>query len=182
MTGPFDHVDRVSQADAEGCGLATLAMICRVPYEDVKREVDSWAQNGPQDWGKQGCTHYTLDRFLAVRGFFLQRRYATWGMALTPFAPIHYASVRQPSGRGHFVCVLANGDVLDPLREGVYRLTDWQEVNQLVGIAAPLWPQTWEVAKAAARFVDVEPEGIPALTEDAHFGLLRAVTSWRAAA
>lgn len=181
----FPFTRWVSQADAEGCGLATLAMIVGKSYAEVKTEVDAGdptAGGKPRDWTTNGCTHYSLDRYLAMHGYFIQRRYESWGLPLEPFAPIHYASVQQPSNRGHFVCVLANGDVLDPMREGVYKLSDWQKVNQLVGIAEPLTRIYVDVAKAAARYVAVTPERIPELTEDAHFGLLRAVTNYQDAA
>ena len=128
---------RVSQEDAQGCGLAVLAMITGRTYAEVKAEVESWEHDpmqGPKDWSQTGVTHYTLDRFLAGQGYFVQRRFDGWPeLPKEPFAPIHYASVQQPSNRGHFVVVLENGDVLDPLREGTFRLADWEKVNQLVG-------------------------------------------------
>jgi hypothetical protein len=181
----FQFTRHVSQADAEGCGIATLAMIVGDTYEAVKAHVDATeliAQGRQRDWKKEGCTHYTLDHYLGSRGFYISRRYESWGLPMEPFAPIHYASVQQPSNRGHFVCVLANGDVLDPIREGVYKLSDWEKVNQLVGVAPPMTAEHVEVGRAASRFVDAEAEGHAGLIEDAHFGLLRAVTNLRAAA
>jgi hypothetical protein len=45
------------------------------------------------------------------------------------------------------------------------------------------WQRVWELAApvivAAGRFLDVEQEGNPKLTLDAHFQLLKAVTSYR---
>lgn len=127
----------VGQEDAEGCALAVLAMLSGETYADVKAEVDGWFDKAaPQDWATNGTSHYTLDRYLAHRGFWMRRHYATWGLPLRAFAPLHYASVKQPSGRGHFVAVLHDGTVLDPMREGTYTLEDWAEVNQLVGLRA----------------------------------------------
>jgi hypothetical protein len=127
----------VRQEDAEGCGIATLAMICGRSYAEVKATVDGWSET-QNDWEKSGCTHYTLDRYLAFDGWFLQRRYDAWDeLPKEPFAPIHYASVEQPSKRNHFVVVLADGAVLDPFREGRFRLSDWPKVNQLVGLLTP---------------------------------------------
>jgi hypothetical protein len=37
---------------------------------------------------------------------------------------------------GHFVVMLADGTVLDPLREEPTRLTDWSIVNAVIGFAA----------------------------------------------
>jgi hypothetical protein len=131
-------VNWVRQEDAQGCGLAVLAMICGHGYAEVKATVDGWGWTTNQDWNKEGCTFHTLDRYLAVDGWFLQRRYDAWDeLPKEPFAPIHYASVEQPSSRNHFVVVLGNGDVLDPLQEGTFRLAGWANVNQLVGLVAP---------------------------------------------
>lgn len=133
----FEAVGRVAQADAMGCGIAVLAMLTGHSYADVQATLDRWSGR-EQDWSREGCTHYWLDRYLAGLGWFVQRRYEAWPeLPVEPFAPIHYASVQQPSNRGHFVVVLANGDVLDPLRKGVYRLSDWPNVNQLVGLVRP---------------------------------------------
>lgn len=136
----------VRQEDKEGCGLAVLAMLTGQSYADVKAEVGSLEAQpmegrpipDERDWSKQGCTHYLLDRYLAGHGFFLQRRYDTYTeLPMEPFAPLHYASVVQLSSNHHFVAVLANGDVLDPMREGVFKLSDWSKVNQLVGVHDP---------------------------------------------
>ena len=133
----------VAQEDAEGCALATLAMICGQTYAEVKAAVTSdTVESGrwhkpDQDWDVEGATFYTLDWYLARQGFFLQRRYASWGLPMEPFAPIHYASVEQPSKRSHFVVVLADGAVLDPLRDGRFALSDWPKVNQIVGLVKP---------------------------------------------
>jgi len=112
-------------------------MISGRSYAEVKATVDAWGWQAT-DWATSGCTHYTLDRYLAADGWYLQRRYEAWPELLKePFAPIHYASVVQSSGRGHFVVVLADGVVLDPYREGHYNLSDWGKVNQLVGLVRP---------------------------------------------
>lgn len=123
----------VGQEDAEGCALAVLAMLTGEIYADVKAEVDGWSDE-PHDWATSGTSHHTLDRYLTRRGFWMRRHYATWGLPMVPFAPLHYVSVKQSSGRGHFVAMLSNGDVLDPLREGVFALADWPGINQIVGV------------------------------------------------
>jgi hypothetical protein len=134
--GESGRVEWVRQEDANGCALAVIAMIAGHSYAAVKAVVDSWSDE-PHDWDKSGTSHYTLDRYLGGLGWFYQRRYAAWnrdGWVPEPFAPIHYASVKQPSDYGHFVAVLYDGTVLDPLREGHFRLSDWQAVNQICGL------------------------------------------------
>jgi hypothetical protein len=46
------------------------------------------------------------------------------------------------------------------------------------------WEQAWKLAApvvvAAGRFLDAQADGTPALIEDAHLQLLRAVTDYRA--
>jgi hypothetical protein len=125
----------IGQEDTHGCGLAVLAMLTGRSYADAKVDVDAMEQRerGPRDWNVEGCTHYTLDRYLAQR-YWMQRRYVSWGEPLVPFAPIHYASVQQPSNNAHFVVLLADGTVLDPMREGRFTLADWPGVNQVVGL------------------------------------------------
>lgn len=137
----------VAQGDAGGCGAATLAMIVGYTYEEAKQEIDAllWgqvpeeAELAPVDWSDEGgMSGYHLDRALYAHGFFKQTRYAAWGHdLLQPFAPIHYAMVVQPSNNSHFVVMLANGDVLDPMREGVFALADWAKVNQVCGLVKP---------------------------------------------
>jgi hypothetical protein len=132
-------VNWVKQEDANGCGPATAAMLLGISYREARDAIDAF--RGPQDWNDGGCIHYDLDRLLYAAGYFKQTRYAAWGHDLTlPFAPMHYAMVRQPSNNSHFVAMLADGRVLDPLREGFWSLADWPEVNQVCGWARPLLP------------------------------------------
>lgn len=135
----------VGQEDAGGCGAATLAMLCDCTYGEAKELVDGllWQESGtleyrPVNWHEgHPLTTYHLDRVLYMHGYYKQTRYASWGHDLgKPFAPVHYAMVVQPSHNYHFVVVLADGSVLDPLREGVYALSDWPVVYQVVGLAA----------------------------------------------
>lgn len=127
------------QEDAHGCGLAVLAMITGTPYERVKVEIESQDGHGHNgNWNERGLTHISLDRYLTRRGFYRQRRYkhetelGAWPPE--PWAPVHYASVKQPSGNGHFVVMDSEGNVLDPMREGLFKLTDWPEVNNVCGL------------------------------------------------
>lgn len=124
----------VRQEDAEGCALAILAMLTGRSYGEIKDTVNGWSEKG-QDWSRSGTSFYTVDRLLVSEGWWMQKRYTLWNLPIEPFAELHYASVRQPSGHHHFVVVLADGIVLDPLQEGERRLTDWPDVNYLVGLA-----------------------------------------------
>lgn len=102
----------VGQVDAEGCGVAVLAMLTGEPYEALRDQIDSE-----------------------------QRVYANmvdeWPPP--PWSPLHFAQVTQPSNRSHFVAMDDRGRVLDPLREGTFALSDWSKVQNVVGLFNPRW-------------------------------------------
>jgi hypothetical protein len=182
----FGHVRWVAQEDDAGCGAATLAMLTGRTYREARDLIDSLWPN-VKDWTADGngSNEFDLDRCLYADGFFIQRRYSSWRDNGTsailpfpdPFAPAHYCMVRQPSNSYHFVVMLADGRVLDPMREGYFALAEWPEVAQVVGVSRPLTLVLAEVATAARRFVRAEGEGVSSLIEDSHFQLLRAVTN-----
>lgn len=128
----------VRQEHLNGCAVATLAMLLGKTYTDIVTLLaESPHPIEPDGWHRVGTTQYHVDWALATSGAFIQRRFSAWGWSMEPFAPIHYAQVVQPSNNTHFVVVLEDGSVLDPMREGVYALGDWEKVNQIVGV---VWP------------------------------------------
>lgn len=127
----------VGQTDAWGCGPAVMAMLTHEPYEAIKAEIEG--QSGRAhcgDWNAEGVDHYALDEFLFARGFYSQRIYRRMREAWPPepWAPLHFAAVEQPSHRSHFVAMDSAGRVLDPLREGEWKLSDWPRVLNVVGL------------------------------------------------
>lgn len=125
-----------------GCAIATLAMLTARSYAAVRAEIDAEDDHGHDgDWSSNGISHVAIDRYLIRRGLFLQRRYPStipWEpWPPEPFAPLHFASIVQPSGNTHFVVMDRDGVVLDPMREGAFRLTDWPGVNNVCGILRP---------------------------------------------
>jgi hypothetical protein len=133
----------VGQEDSNGCALAVLSMLTGTSYLEVKKEIDSQDGHGHDgDWNKKGVTHITIDRYLIDRGYYLQRIYSKFrpkdfSWPPDPWAENHFASVEQPSGRSHFVVMDCDGIVLDPLREGKYKLKDWEYINNVVGLYKP---------------------------------------------
>lgn len=130
----------VMQEDAEGCAVATIAMLTGRTYKEVRAQIDGEPWHGHNgDWSADGVSHITVDRLLIAHGYYLQRVYSNmvpeWPPP--PWSPIHFAQVVQPSGRNHFVVMRADGVVLDPLHPGEHRLTDWPKVNNVVGLLAP---------------------------------------------
>lgn len=115
-------------------------------YREARDLIDAlWEK--PKDWSANGdgSNEFDLDRCLYADGFYIQRRYSSWrdnGTAALlafpePFAPLHYCMVRQSSNNYHFVVMLRDGVVLDPMRAGEFVLADWAEVAQVVGLTRP---------------------------------------------
>lgn len=120
--------------------MAVIAMLTGRTYRDVRDQIDHEDGHGHSgDWSKNGVTHITIDRLLTEHGYYRQRVYETWREVWPPepWAPVHFAQVRQPSGNAHFVVMDAEGRVFDPLREGVFTLGDWPGVNNVVGLVLP---------------------------------------------
>ena len=150
------NIELVRQEQPEGCGLACLAMVTGATYEQVRAAMRTrryvWL-NGERVPGDSGIHNNVLDHYLARHGFWLQRRYRSHVVApprpgaarrhrwtnirawpCAPWAPVHIAEVKQPSGNGHYVVMRADGGVLDPLRDGVHDLREWSVVNNIVGL------------------------------------------------
>lgn len=144
----------VRQEDAGGCALATIAMIAGISYEEAKRLVnEAPTHQAPINWAEGGASMMDIKYVLGRRGFYYRAEYIAWhadhvehdgewryevrdgdAWPPEPFAPVHWAQVRQPSNNHHFVVMRADGSVLDPLREGVYDLRDWAEVVNVFGV------------------------------------------------
>lgn len=157
------HVRWVRQEHSQGCGLATLAMLTGCTYEEIRAEHDALTNTAHRrDWNAEGTHDGVLNQILAAHGYYVQTVYRAWhcitkdaeGNYLPssewavkpghvwppePFAPLHYVSAKQPSGNRHYVVMLSDGRVLDPMREGYFRLTDWAELDNVVGVLHPAW-------------------------------------------
>lgn len=152
---PNAEIRWVPQADAKGCGAAVIAMLTNRAYGDVCRQIDSEIGHGRSttDWNAHGITEVTIDRYLWDAGYFMQERrqgqYApdtlnehvviggppiAGGWPPPPWADLHYAKVKQASNNYHFVVMLRDGTVLDPMTSERKRLTDWPDVLLVVGL------------------------------------------------
>lgn len=119
-----------------------MAMLLDIPYEESCATLSGLGSNRHGgDWDVDAVSHIDVDRVLAERGWFHQRRYKAWAADSAwppePFAPIHYACVTQPSNNYHLVVMLEDGTVLDPMREGEFTLADWSEVSNVCGLLPP---------------------------------------------
>jgi hypothetical protein len=133
-------IRRVQQQSPDGCGIATLAMLTDQTYEAVLADLKAdpfYVKAGA--WHEGHSTNQgVLEHYLGHKlGWFHRVQYEVWVGAEhwppEPFAPLHWAQVIQESNNAHFVAMDSRGVVYDPLREGVYRLTDWSRVNHVMG-------------------------------------------------
>lgn len=98
-------------------------MVLGISYAEAIAEIELSAAHGAhRNWEDGGTNHLAVDHVLQRHGYWRQRTYRAWETAENwppePFAPIHVGQVQQPSGNAHFVVMLEDGTVLDPLRDG----------------------------------------------------------------
>jgi hypothetical protein len=130
----------VKQPEPKGCGIACLSMILGRSYDDLCKEYGRRFQDRGTNLpavkeflGNHGWSSISLFRYLFIN-FDCEKvniPRAEWPPA--PFAPVHIAEVKQPSGNTHFVLMRADGTVLDPLRDGEFQLKDWPEIYGVHG-------------------------------------------------
>jgi len=132
-------------------------MVTGQTYEETKAIfAHTPTRSEPPDYVTSGLSIVDQYWFFRQAGFYQMIDYVAWhakkqpdGQYLTnpndvwppePFAPVHVAQVTQAAtGNAHSVVLLNNGDVLDPLRAGIYRLTDpaWSELSHVIGLYKP---------------------------------------------
>lgn len=130
----------VKQEEAHGCGIAALAMITGQSYSAVR---DWFVRHMPgHDFAASGISYYPIDDFLVEHGFAVARRNAGFCNKLretdwppAPWAEVHLCQVSNPGG-AHYVVMLADGTVLDPLNESQRQLSDWGpgKVNHVAAV------------------------------------------------
>jgi hypothetical protein len=133
-------VIRVQQRGPDDCGVATVAMLLDVPYDEAMRLL-------AVPYGKRSVIDSAIDAALLEHGRVVGRRYRynpltgkpreDWPPK--PFAPRHYALVQVAAGY-HAVAMDGAGRVLDPWDERRTSLAhpDYLAVDQVVGV--------WEAA------------------------------------
>ena len=135
----------IRQEHDYGCGLASLAMATGKSYDEVRSFfLAEWpgGTQKPEDWlESRGIHHGLVEWFLARHGFVWRVVYSGWEehpWPPAPFAPVHIAQVIQPSRNTHYVVMLNDGRVLDPLSGTLgLALDNWERVNNVMGI----WPE-----------------------------------------
>lgn len=126
----------VAQEDADGCSVATVAMILDVSYDEAKLLLTI-------PFSKKRLCEIEIDAALFDAGFATQRRYhfdpvkqekrAVWPPA--PFAPMHWALVVATQG-AHAVAMDSEGLVYDPFRRerSTLQHPDYREIHHVTGV------------------------------------------------
>lgn len=143
MNSDDRDVTLIRQEHDYGCGLASLAMITGQTYEEVRLWLlDHWpggqGDHVPEEWlVKRGIHSGIAEYFLGAHGYVWRTVYSGWAQKPwppEPFAPVHLAMVRQPSGNSHYVVMRSDGVVLDPMTDEPRSLADWEKVDNVQGI------------------------------------------------
>ncbi len=134
---------RVQQEDADGCGIAVLAMLTGETYAEVDA---AWPLRLTEHWKDSDVKPHMMMDYLWKRDHSLlvvrDRRYAhgapTNWPSLRPFAPMHYAMVDSPTQpTGHWIAIDADGTVLDPFDASRLTLDCYRKMHEVVGV----WPR-----------------------------------------
>jgi hypothetical protein len=141
-------IEWVRQEETNGCGVAVLAMILGKSYAEARQLFE-----GAVDFEKKGISHCCLDGLLADLGYAVARKYLWRGFRFAdhpdhekdrrspwppePFADLHICQVEvyERSPLAHFVLLLRDGRVLDPLTPEEKRLSDYHRVMNVGGLA-----------------------------------------------
>ena len=135
----------VAQEHDRGCGFAALAMLVGKTYAQVVEELTKpLLPDGFTYIPSAGSPIWQhMDRYLVDHGFAIARRYAEpliagdiypWPPA--PWVALHLCNVKvsEAAPCNHWVVMLADGAVLDPLTPEPRRLTDYWRVNNVAAV------------------------------------------------
>jgi DNA primase large subunit len=130
----------VHQKHSMGCGLAALAMITGSNYDEIIKFFSP-----PIDFNKDGISFRAIDAYLVDHGYAIARKFQHYGFfncpkreiwPPQPFAPIHLCEVRvyENAPCTHFVIMLSNGRILDPINDEHKNLNFYFKVISVAGI------------------------------------------------
>lgn len=126
----------VRQEHAWGCGPACLSMLTGVPYAEV-------LTGFREDFAISGIDYMQADSWLADRGYATGRKWrfgadrkerSQWPPE--PWAGVHLCEIQAsgPTSGGHFVLLLRDGTVMDPLDPEPKRLADYWRANSVAAV------------------------------------------------
>lgn len=119
----------VGQEDEMGCGVATLAMITGKTYEQVKSDLHFI------DLTKEGIDDFTFIKYLAEHGLIPVKVESEISQH-HHLASIYLCvvTVEKDISGEHFVLMLKNGQVFDPLTPDIRNLSDYPKINVIYAI------------------------------------------------
>lgn len=132
----------VKQVEPFGCAIACIAMVMGSSYKQVKDML-------PQDRGygtRNGMTNEDYKSFLFNHGYIGITLYACEPFSqrirprnewLIPVAPIHIVSVINE--HGPHAIVWRQGKVFDPNKDGVFTISDYNNVQAVTGLYDKEW-------------------------------------------
>jgi hypothetical protein len=133
-------MNRVQQKDSNGCVVASLSMLTGDDYDDVRSafKAHDFTKNGVSS-EFEGCN------YLTQRGFAYQKMYRhdsltrtdreKWPLLWSSSSMlVGYMAQVELNGMVHAIVVKPDGWVLDPWRDGIYRLEDYAKVNHLIAV------------------------------------------------
>ena len=133
---------RIQQKHSRGCGIAALAMLTGKSYEEVASYFDRI------DFDKQGVHLRAMDDYRVDHGYAIARKYMWLGYFIesraplrspwppVPFSDVHLCEVEvnENAPMYHFVVMLRDGSIVDPLFEDKKNLGDYFRVMNVAGI------------------------------------------------
>lgn len=127
----------VGQEEPNGCVCAALAMVAGVSYSAARAMFPFGAT--PDGYYPSTTVHMMLRRKGWKVEYRTPRKPDGGEWPPSPFAPVHMATVlvRQGGACWHSVVMRNDGAVLDPLTPELRRLTDYFEVQAVVGLTRP---------------------------------------------
>jgi predicted double-glycine peptidase len=130
-------IERVQQKHSHGCGMAALAMVTGKTYD----EVYAWFKN--LKYREQGLSYHDVIDYLTEHGYAVNWKWMITHNEETnkpreiwpcePWADMHIVQVENTI-MYHFVVLLKDGTVLDPLTPEKKTLADYKRVTQMIAV------------------------------------------------
>jgi hypothetical protein len=132
----------VLQKQARGCGLAVLSIVTGHDYDTISAYLPSG------DYNEHGLYLRGVDDYLVDHGFAIARKFRYRGFFVDgrsspreswppePWADVHLCEVEvyEKAPCYHFVVLLRNGTVLDPLTTTTKKLSDYYAVHNVAAV------------------------------------------------
>lgn len=126
-------VELCRQEDRCGCGVACLAMLTHRSYSEALALVRRF-MGASYDPKRKGIETKFMCALLQREGLFIRTVLQSNPWPPRPFASAHLCTVKNP-GMGHFVVMLEDGRIFDPLDGSSHKqLKHWPVVYDVTGV------------------------------------------------